>query len=174
MMNSLVNTGSTQMMGFQGCYNTPANTGHFQQMYNSQQLQTQRPSSFAIHEILGLSPPSCRQSITGSPELFDTQLLGSSQNCNLMYVSGINGGSCANEIQPQIAQQPSPYYREQVPQQPSHHNNGSFPSWRFDSINQCSAPTSVNTTQPLPRYTDAIGYGLKAPSLEDGKKMIGF
>jgi len=158
-MNSLLNTSSQQMVGFQSHYNT---NGHFQQMYNSQPVQ--RPS-FGIQEILGLTASSCRQQNI-NPDMMDLQGMGQT-----MYIPGLNSGTLTGAVNTELQQQN--YFREQsVPQTTT---NSSFSPWRVESLSQCTQSANsavIAHNQGLPRYCDSMGYGMKAPSLEDSKYKL--
>ncbi|XP_062614731.1 visual system homeobox 2-like [Saccostrea cucullata] len=147
-MNPLLGNNSQAMMGFQHHYGN-MNTGNYSQM-NVLPNSAQR-SSFAIHEILGLNSPPCRQN--PSPDILEN--LGICP-ANSMYASGVNGVG----MNPAYAAEPQhPNYFREAPQS----QNSTFCPWRFDSINQatpnCVPPAPSNVT----RCQESVSYGLKAP-----------
>lgn len=113
--------------------------------YNSGTLYSpsQQRQSFAIHEILGLS--NCRQ----SPEFIEGQ--GYS---NIPYVPGLTTQYPANGFDSQT----QGFFRDQNVQQPP---SSTFCPWRYDTASSTQPPGTT-------RYTENIGYGVKAPSLDEG------
>lgn len=150
-MNPLLGNNSQAMMGFQHHYGN-MNAGNYSQM-NVLPNSAQR-SSFAIHEILGLNSPPCRQN--PSPDILDNLGICSS---NSMYHSGVNGTG----MNPVYAAEPQhPNYFRDVPQS----QNNTFCPWRFDSVNQTTPNCLPSIPSNVSRCQETVGYGLKAPSEE--------
>ncbi|XP_071160497.1 visual system homeobox 2-like [Mytilus edulis] len=126
----------------------------FQTPYNNGTLYSppQQRQSFAIHEILGL--PNCRQN--QSPDFLDAQ-----GYTNISYVPGLTPTSPYQTGNVGFETQPQSFYRDQtVPQGTS----SSFCPWRLET----GTVTAQTYTTGTPRYTDNMGYGVKAPALDEG------
>ena len=154
-MNPNLNSNVTQLMGTQPHYNV-MNNGHYTQMGN---LQPQRPS-FGIHEILGLSAPSCRQN--PSPDILDNLGITSPATGNgAMY--GLNNGTVNGQY---IAE---PNYQNIFREHSLQQQNPSFYPWKYEPVNQIPSNPLITNNQAVNRYSDTNGYGVKAPILEEGE-----
>ena len=141
--------------------NTQQSMNFHQSPYNNGTLYSppQQRQSFAIQEILGLS--NCRPN--SSPDFLDTQNFSGT---NAAYIPGLTPTSPYPPTNVGYETQSQGFFREQaVPQVTSN----SFCPWRFDTgTTTTQAYSTVQGTPGLPRYTDNIGYGVKAPTVDEG------